>query len=261
MPVLALDHVNVTGAPGLLARCREFYVEVLGLSEGERPPFSRPGHWLYAGGQPVVHLVAGDSERHPGASALDHVAFTCGDIGDVVARLEARGIAFRRTRVPATGDEQLFVTDPAGVPIELRFPAGIPAEARLEENKALIRRWLAFADRGFDGDFGDYIAADFVGHLSTTPDIDRTELERVEHAFAAAFSGGRRIVHDLLADGDRVVLRFETFTTHTGEFHGIPPTNRNVRFTGMVIYRIHEGRIAESWAEIDFPSLMWQLRS
>jgi catechol 2,3-dioxygenase-like lactoylglutathione lyase family enzyme len=124
MPLLGLDHINITAPPELLAACRVFYVEALGLSEGFRPPFSRSGHWLYAGGKPVVHLVAGESEPHPAGSSLNHVAFTCSDMADVVARLEARGIAFRRTTVPATGDEQLFLVDPAGVPLELRFQRG-----------------------------------------------------------------------------------------------------------------------------------------
>lgn len=122
MAVLALDHINIAGAPELLEACRDFYVEVLGLAEGYRPPFSRAGWWLYAGGQPVVHLITGESVAHSPASALSHVAFTSSGIGELIARLEARGIAFRRTVVPATGDEQLFLTDPAGVPIELRFP-------------------------------------------------------------------------------------------------------------------------------------------
>ena len=49
--------------------------------------------------------------------------------------------------------------------------------------------------------------------------------------------------------------------THRGEFEGIAPTGQRVEFTGIVIYRIAAGRIAESWAELDFLRLMRQLRS
>jgi predicted ester cyclase len=132
----------------------------------------------------------------------------------------------------------------------------------LEANKELIRRWLAFADDGFSGHFDTFIVPEYVGHLSSTDKtMDRTELERLERQFTAAFSGTRRMVKDLLAEADKVVLRIETLTTHTGEFYGIPPTNKEVRFTGIVIYRIAGGRIAESWAEIDFAGLIRNLRA
>ena len=129
-----------------------------------------------------------------------------------------------------------------------------------EQNKEVIRRWLAFADRGFDGEFGEFIRPDYVGHLSTKT-MDVAELERLERAFTAAFSGTSRQIKDLIAENDRVVLRVETTALHTGEFSGVMPTSKKVTLTGIVIYRVEDGRIAESWAEIDFASLVWQLRS
>lgn len=128
------------------------------------------------------------------------------------------------------------------------------------ENKDLIRRWLSFAESGFRGSFGDYIADDYVGHLSASETMNASRLEEVERTFAAAFSDTHYVIHDLLAEADKVVLRVETRTTHTGTFYGIAATGKNVAFTGIVIYRLREGRIAESWAEIDFGSLLRQLR-
>jgi steroid delta-isomerase-like uncharacterized protein len=125
----------------------------------------------------------------------------------------------------------------------------------------LIRRWLAFAEAGFDGDFDTYIDPGYVGHLSSGTTMDRAELERLERAFAQSFGDTRHVIHDLLEDGEKVVLRVESHATHRGEFYGIPATGRTVRYTGIVIYRIHDGRIAESWAEIDFASLIRQLRA
>jgi predicted ester cyclase/N-acetylglutamate synthase-like GNAT family acetyltransferase len=130
-------------------------------------------------------------------------------------------------------------------------------QGQLEANKELIQSWIAFADRGFVGDFGEY----YLGYLSTGSTVDIVELERLERTFAAAFSGTKRDIKDLIAESDRVVLRVETSTTHTGEFYGVAPTGRQVKFTGMVIYRIEGLRIRESWAEIDFGSLLRQLRA
>ena len=128
-----------------------------------------------------------------------------------------------------------------------------------DRNKELVRRWLAFAEAGFDGPFDDFIAADYVGHLSGSSDMDRMELERLERSFAGAFVDTRYSIKDLIAESDRVVLRVETRATHHGEFQGIAATGRRVELTGIVIYRIRAGKIAETWAEMDFSRLIRQL--
>jgi steroid delta-isomerase-like uncharacterized protein len=127
------------------------------------------------------------------------------------------------------------------------------------DNKELVRRWLAFANAGFRGTFDDFIAADYVGHLGGGT-MDRAELERTERAFMDAFPDATHSIDDLFAEGDRVVLRATARGTHRGEFVGVAPTNRSVEFTAMVIYRIRDGRIAESWGELDFLRLMRQLK-
>ena len=129
-----------------------------------------------------------------------------------------------------------------------------------EENKKLIRRWIAFADAGFPGAFDEFIATDYVGHLGDTR-MDLAELERVERSFAISFPDAKHSIDDILAENDRVVLRVTSRGTHRGEFHGIAPTDRPVEFTGIVIYRIAGHKIAESWGELDFPRLMRRLRA
>lgn len=158
-------------------------------------------------------------------------------------RMGAREIGSVAAPMPGAPDRELPM---------LAFPPGEP-------NKQLIRAWLAFAAGGFDGDFDDWIAPAYLGHLGTRT-MDRAELERLERGFAAAFEDTHHAVHDLLAEGDRVVLRVETSAIHSGDFYGIAPTRRRVSFGGIVIYRIEGRRIAESWAEMDFGAVMQQLR-
>jgi predicted ester cyclase len=128
-----------------------------------------------------------------------------------------------------------------------------------ERNKELVRRWLAFAEAGFDGPFDAFIAVDYVGHLSGGDDMDRAGLERLERAFASAFVDARYLIQDIVAEGDKVVLRVETRATHRGEFHGVAATGRRVELTGIVIYRVRDGKIVETWAEMDFGRLLRQL--
>ena len=128
------------------------------------------------------------------------------------------------------------------------------------ENKQLVRRWIAFANAGFVGSVNEFIASDYVGHLGGT-DMDRSELERLEREFRVAFPDTRHSIDELIAENDRVVLRTTARATHRGDFQGIARTDRHVEFTAMVIYRIYDGKIAESWGEIDFLRLMRELRS
>ncbi len=126
MPALALNHYNIRAGQPLVGRVREFYVDVIGLAEGWRPPFDFPGHWLYAGDAAVLHLVetsAGQTTAPP-PGALDHVAFTCTGIAAFEERLRERGIPYRKAGVPGTGLQQLFVKDPAGNGVELNFAGG-----------------------------------------------------------------------------------------------------------------------------------------
>jgi predicted ester cyclase len=138
-------------------------------------------------------------------------------------------------------------------------PSAAEAGADVAAALDLIRRWLRMADAGFEGDFGEFFTDDYAGHLSGRIHMDLAELQRLERGFAAAFGAVTRSIEDLWGAEDRVLLRVSTRATHRGEFNGIPATGRTVVFTGLVVYRIRDGRIAESWGELDFAGLWRQL--
>jgi predicted ester cyclase len=129
-----------------------------------------------------------------------------------------------------------------------------------DRNKTLIRRWIDFANAGFPGAFDPFIRTDYLGHVGETT-MNADELERAEREFVNAFPDMQHSIDDLLAEHDRVVLRVTSRGTHAGEFQGIAPTHRQVEFTGIVIYRIADDRIAESWGELDFLRLMRRLNA
>jgi hypothetical protein len=67
-------------------------------------------------------------------------------------------------------------------------------------------------------------------------------------------------VEDMFAEGDRVAVRWTAEGTHRGELLGIPPTGRPARISGITIYRLAEGRIAEQFERWDnFKSLQKQV--
>ncbi|MFO1252522.1 MAG: diguanylate cyclase [Inhella sp.] len=124
MENLGFAHYNLRAEWSVLEQLRDFYVEVVGLQAGPRPPFASRGFWLYAGGQDVLHLSEArpGERREPHASgSFDHVAFRCRGLAACEQRLAGRGIAVRRSGVPGTGIVQLFLRDPVGNGVELQF--------------------------------------------------------------------------------------------------------------------------------------------
>jgi predicted ester cyclase len=66
-------------------------------------------------------------------------------------------------------------------------------------------------------------------------------------------------VQDLIAEGDKVVVRATGHGTHRGEFMGIAPTGRLISVTWIAIYRVRDGKLAEHWQNIDELGLLKQL--
>jgi predicted ester cyclase len=62
-----------------------------------------------------------------------------------------------------------------------------------------------------------------------------------------------------IAEGEKVANRFVFMGTHLGEFEGVTPTGKRVEFTGNSIDRVAEGKIVESWVEVDMLGVLRQL--
>ena len=121
MTIRLVDHINVQ--THRLEETRDFYVEILGLTEGYRPELGFPGYWLYAGDRAVVHMQEAKGPVGPStACALNHAAFEVSEIDPLLARLEARGIPYDARDVPGTTIRQAFFLDPNGVRLEFNCP-------------------------------------------------------------------------------------------------------------------------------------------
>lgn len=114
--ISALNHANLSTAK--LDETVAFFTGVIGLTIGPRPGFPFPGAWLYAGGQPVLHVVERAAPREP-VGALDHISFTVANLDDAMARLDTLGVPYRWSEIPDGFGRQAFVKDPNGVTIEL----------------------------------------------------------------------------------------------------------------------------------------------
>jgi catechol 2,3-dioxygenase-like lactoylglutathione lyase family enzyme len=104
-----------------LERTLAFYVDGLGFEVGPRPPFDFPGAWLYAGGRPILHIMAGRRLPEPRSGVLDHMAFSARDLRGVKAALERMGVPYDLRRLVGGEQWQLFCHDPSGAKVELDF--------------------------------------------------------------------------------------------------------------------------------------------
>lgn len=135
MSLSTLDHCSIRTVK--LAETCAFYTEVLGMRDGDRPDFDFPGHWLYIGDRPVVHLVGIDPEDPSGlqeylggpidaaslqgSGAFDHLAFRAEEPEALIERLQAKGYPYRERQVPGMNLFQVFVEDPNGITVELNY--------------------------------------------------------------------------------------------------------------------------------------------
>jgi catechol 2,3-dioxygenase-like lactoylglutathione lyase family enzyme len=135
MGLLHLEHFLIQCAD--VAATRDWYVNTLGFEEGPHPDFKFPVCWLYLNGRDVIHITEGgkntsanrkaylgqQSDALEGTGVIDHMAFRCAGLKDMIERLSARSVEFKRRQVDDQGLFQLFLFDPNGVKIELNFEA------------------------------------------------------------------------------------------------------------------------------------------
>ena len=118
MSIQGMNHFNVLTDD--VEATRRFYVDVIGLTEGDRPDLGFDGTWLYAGGLPILHVSAARLPQDR-AGVIDHMAFSATDLRGTVARLTERGVKHVLRQQVGTRIWQIFCHDPMGAKVELDF--------------------------------------------------------------------------------------------------------------------------------------------
>lgn len=127
--VNGIHHFTIRCSGNDLESVRRFYCDVLGLSEGPRPDFGFPGHWLYVGEAALLHLAAILPDRpkcmaDERAAGFDHVSLAGSRLDVTRQRLAELSVAFEELAVPGWPLWQIFLRDPVGSKIELTFELG-----------------------------------------------------------------------------------------------------------------------------------------
>jgi len=125
MPVTALHHFTIRCTPDELPPLLDFYTRVMRLEIGARPEIPAPGAWLYAGGQPIVHLYAHlatpDSAAEPPTGPVDHISFRSRGLDEMRKHLTSQGVPYQEAPIPGWDIHQVFIRDPRGLKIEMTF--------------------------------------------------------------------------------------------------------------------------------------------
>jgi steroid delta-isomerase-like uncharacterized protein len=132
-----------------------------------------------------------------------------------------------------------------------------------EKNKAVIRHFyddVFAAGKMNTAAIDQHLAADFVSH-DLPPGLNGREgYKKFIGMFAASFNDTTPIeAHEMISNGDKIVVRWSSTGKHSGEFMGIPASGRQITLKGIDIFRLAEGKIADLWQEIDILGILQQI--
>ena len=128
----------------------------------------------------------------------------------------------------------------------------------VEENKAIVRHHMDEVwSKGNLDVIDEIFATDFFSHGRQERGVEG--LKQTIARQRAAFPDLQVTIEDLIAEGDKVVIRRTIRGTHKGEFQGIAPTDKQTALASIAIFRIDDGKIKEIWQVNDRLSLLEQI--
>jgi len=136
------------------------------------------------------------------------------------------------------------------------------AQAEVEEqNKEVVKRFFEEFNQGNAEIYKELFAPDYAYYApSNSPQpMSREEIMEFMKTFFEAFPESIWSIEDLIAAGDKVIVKFIYRGTHEGEFLGVPATGNKVEMGGIIITRIENGKIVEDRDESDMFGFMQQL--
>jgi len=128
------------------------------------------------------------------------------------------------------------------------------------QHKATVRELYETIDRHDFDTFKEFFASDGICHIAGAPKVLPIEVGiQFIQSFCKAFPDSLHTIKDIIAERDKVAVRFVLDGSHKGEFSGIAATGNPIKSEGIHIYWFVEGKIGEMWIVEDKLSLMQQL--
>jgi predicted ester cyclase len=129
-----------------------------------------------------------------------------------------------------------------------------------EDNIAIVRRFYEEVfNQGREEVIDEVISLDYVDYGHEPPGRGTEGAKQDFRGATSVFSNTHYTIDELIATGDRVIVRWTGNYVHSGKFAGIAPTNKPVSLTGISIYRVVNGQIQETRNAVNWLSLLQQL--
>ena len=135
-------------------------------------------------------------------------------------------------------------------------------ENLIQQNQQLIRDYFNEVwNKGNLDILDELLSIDYLNHSSSIPDTPPgpVGLKPIVTTMRIAFPDLHYSIQDLIITETRIVARVKMTGTHTGDFFGIPPTNKKISVDQINIEYIKDGRISEHWRITDENTMMSQL--
>jgi steroid delta-isomerase-like uncharacterized protein len=134
--------------------------------------------------------------------------------------------------------------------------------SKQEQNKQVVHQFFDAYNRQDVERMSQWVSSNtnYFFHLPGMPfPMDWNGRKQFVAAAIKAFPDIDHHILDIVAEGDKVAVRFNITGTHKGELQGIPPTGKEVSIDGMDFLTIIDGKIAEEWLNSDMMGLMQQI--
>ena len=132
--------------------------------------------------------------------------------------------------------------------------------AEEQKNKEVVRQFFEALNRQDTERIGQLVSnTNYSFHFPGMPPMDWKGDKQFIAAINNAFPDLRNNIVDMVAEEDKVAVRFNVTGTHKGEFQNVPPTGKEVSFSGMAFLTVIDGKISEEWATADMMGLMQQI--
>lgn len=119
----------------------------------------------------------------------------------------------------------------------------------LEENKAIVRSLFEALNKQDQASLDRLVAPDYVDHTLQIRGLEG--LKQYIPRLPKAFPDLSETIQDIVAEGDKVWIRFKVTGTHTGMYRGLAPTGKSFTIMAVSIYRITGGKVVERVAVYD----------
>ena len=147
--------------------------------------------------------------------------------------------------------------------LETNRPSKGRGTMSVQRNKETFRRYVDEVWKDENLHIADEVFAEkYLSHQSDGTVLERgpEDVKKFVTEYRSAFSDIENTSEDMIGEDDKVVNRWTLHVTHTGEFRGIPATNKRITITGIGIFRFSEdGKVVESWDSLDQLGMLKQL--